>query len=77
MQRERPCRYLGGIGARRVLSFIIGPIGAISKDRNGSDLGGIRIWAGSVPESETIPAQIPIWNESRPDERGLAASEDG
>ena len=30
------------------------------------DLGGIPIWAGIVSESDTIPAQKPIWNDSRP-----------
>jgi hypothetical protein len=25
------------------------------------------IWAGSVATGETIPAQMPVWDESRPD----------
>ena len=34
--------------------------------RRAADPGGIRIWAGIVSESETDPAQKPIWNDSRP-----------
>jgi hypothetical protein len=28
------------------------------------DLGGIRIWAGFVPDSGTNPAQNPMWDDS-------------
>jgi hypothetical protein len=31
-----------------------------------ADLGGILIWAGIVSEFDTIPAQKPMWNDSRP-----------
>ena len=30
-----------------------------------------RIWAGSVPDSGTNPAQNRVWRESRPDQRAM------
>ena len=55
-----------GIVARLVLSFVSRAIGPIMKDRTGPIWAAMRIWAGSVSETETIPAQIPMCNESRP-----------
>ncbi len=40
--------------------------GAVSPAEVGDLHGGICIWAGIVSESETIPAQKPSWNDSRP-----------
>jgi len=34
----------------------------MSRVRASADLGGIRIWAGPVSDSETDPAQIAVWN---------------
>jgi hypothetical protein len=32
------------------------------------------IWAGIVPDVETIPAQMTMWDESRPDVEGQSSS---
>jgi hypothetical protein len=44
------------------LSTAVVPGSADATRRAVPNLGGIRIWAGFVSESETKPAQFPIWN---------------
>ena len=60
-----PC-WSGGnrCTAGSVLHFV--PDRADYEGQKRSELGGLRIWAGSVSDSETDPAQIPIRNDSRP-----------
>ena len=52
-----------------VLHFV--PVPADCEGQKRTDLGGIRIWAGSASDSETIPAQNAGWNESRPERRPM------
>ena len=69
-----PHRHLGGNRCRVRSVLLIVPDRADFEGQNGGELGGIRIWAGIVSESETDPAQMSVCNDSTPDWRRHAGS---
>ena len=58
-RRSDAARSVLRLGGRRALEA--GGLGLVR--RGPLDLGGSRIWAGSVSDSERIPAQIAGWNQ--------------